>query len=100
MAITLSSLAEETLNRQERAIVRGIYRASQLNEAVMQLDKITNLYSTDELVKNEMLSVEKKAHYLKLKQYLLNSISQALISTKVPAIAPAKKNVLLAQDVV
>jgi len=91
MAIIQSSLVEEILTRQEKAVIRGIYRASQLNEALTQLDKIVDLYSRDELVKNEILSDENKTHYLNLKAYLLNSIATALVSTKVPAINSGKK---------
>jgi len=48
MAIVQASLVDEILTRQERNVIRGIYRASQLNEARMLLTKIkTELVSTE-----------------------------------------------------
>jgi len=45
MAILQSTLSEEILSRQERAVVRGIYHAAQMNEALVAVIKINESLS-------------------------------------------------------
>jgi hypothetical protein len=86
MAIVQSSMAEEILSRQERAVIRGIYRASQLAEARNTLQKIIdghNHIPCSPLAQHGPLI--KSPHMIDLIAYLDNAIFGALESTKVPS---------------
>lgn len=89
MAIVQSSLAEEILTRSERAVIRGIYRASQLAEAKNTLDKVESVLftSSDDIVSSR----SDKAHISKIKCYLESAIAKALMSVKTPALSEPKK---------
>jgi len=83
MAIVQSSLAEEILSRQERAVLRGIYRASQLSDALITLEKVV----TSSLPSTEPIGASKDRtdHVEALRVYLRQGIVAALVNTKVPA---------------
>lgn len=84
MAITQALLAEEILSRQERAVVRGIHRASCLAEALNALEKTYAASQSCGTGKSGESSVNDK-QYLLLKAYLAMAIQNALVSTKAPA---------------
>jgi len=86
MAIVQASMAEEILNRSERAVIRGIYRASQLAEAKASLQKtVLALESFGTASNNAGQPTLFKEHVKSIEEYLSNAISVALVSTKVPA---------------
>jgi hypothetical protein len=91
MAVTLSTLAEEILSKQERAVIRGIYRAAQLNEALVLLQK-AKLSFNDHTNSSERTTDKDlmKSHVALLEQYLTDSIRIALVATKVPASSTRK----------
>jgi len=84
MAIVQASIAEEVLSRQERAVIRGVYRAAQLYEALIALQKVSavlrELVPANSAVKPESLKVAEP-----IALYLAKQIVTALESTKVPA---------------
>lgn len=96
MAIVQSSLQEETLTRSERAVIRGIYRASQLAEAMTALSKAVEIIT----VPNDSLShlgdptsiTDTDKHILKMKAYLAEAITGALVNTKIPSSSPKSKS--------
>jgi len=91
MAIVQSSLNEEILNRQERAIIRGIYRAAQLHEGLVQLQKIQDhIDSISRTFGTE--NARRFDHVNSIKQYLAGHILEALNSTKLPA-KPGQKDI-------
>lgn len=90
MAIVQASLVEEILNRQEKAVLRGIYRASQLAEALNALDKV-NLVVTSFGVADAKLPASCNQQYTELRTFLANAIHVALSTTKVPSIKPVVK---------
>lgn len=84
MALVQASLAEEILTRHERAVIRGIYRASQLSEGLLQLDK------TVAMIKPEYNSQTGKVSEFtqtaqEIRLYLADQIVSALTSIKIPA---------------
>lgn len=96
MAIVQSSLAEEILSRQERAVLRGIYRASQLAEAIMSLDKVGSVLSDSSAVgpKSGLPFASDNTNITELRSYLQQAIKQALVATKVPALSVSKDSSL------
>jgi hypothetical protein len=84
MAITLSSLTEEMLSKQERAVVRNIYRVGQLSEALASLEKslatlnLAHHGSLDPEVKRREQCVANLIGYLK------SAMLNTLVNTKVP----------------
>jgi hypothetical protein len=92
MAITQAVLAEEILSRQERAVVRGIHRASCLADALNALDKTYVAYQSCGTGKSGDSSEIDKQHML-LKAYLAKAIQNALVSTKAPASAHVVKDI-------
>jgi hypothetical protein len=92
MAIVQASLAEEILTRQERAVIRGIYRASQLAEARKSLDQV--IITDERYVSNNPIgsTVHKPSmHDLEIREYLDNAIVAALASIKIPASSGKKE---------
>jgi hypothetical protein len=94
MSIVKDSLAEEILSRQERAVIRGIYRAAQLREALVELRKTVQVILPEAAEsapngKDRSASVV-NTKYKDLEVYLAESIDTALVSTKVPAHNPMK----------
>jgi len=78
-------LSEEILSRQERAVLRGIYHAAQINEALVAVIKIN-----ESLLKTSMDNMSKclpeyKTQYVLMTNYLSSKIQAVLTSTKVPA---------------
>jgi len=96
MAIVQASLAEEILSRQERAVIRGIYRASQLAEALNALNKtVSSLPSSGSQIANTnggLTDTKTKEQVVKLTAYLACAIESALINTNVPASVSVKKD--------
>lgn len=84
MAIVQASMAEEILNRSERAVLRGIFRASQLAEAKASLEKTIASFNSQNASSNAV-SEALNVHVQSLKTYLETAITVALVSTKVPA---------------
>jgi len=87
MAILQSSLSEEILSRQERAVLRGIYHAAQINEALVAVTRINESLlkmCTDNA--NVRWHDEYKTHYFLMTYYLSSKIQAVLTSTKVPAL--------------
>lgn len=97
MAIVQASLAEEILTRQERAVLRGIYRASQLTEALVMLQKIDMNIDPSHAgsipVTREVTVRPEKDHVDQLKTYLANCIVAALLNTKVPTASSNVKGI-------
>lgn len=91
MAIVQSSLAEEILSRQERAVIRGIYRASQLAEALVALKKVRELSASSRMAK-PVQSVDP------IEEYLTQAVVDALENTKVPANARRQEKSLKPVD--
>lgn len=85
MAITQDSLTEEILSRQERAVVRGIYRASRLAEALVTLDKIVPTIQSCGAAKSGNSSAMNDEHIISLRDYIAQQVRNALVNTKVPA---------------
>lgn len=94
MAIVQSSLAEEILSRQERAVIRGIYRASQLAEALNALDKATQ-FTTKSCGAAESGDPSVNSHcdtnVANIRAYLVLAIENALVTTNVPGTVSVKK---------
>jgi hypothetical protein len=86
MAIVQASLQEDILPRSERAVIRGIYHASQLSEALIALSKIEDSLNNkcNEAVKLRT-HINFKESIDQMKHYLAVQIANALVSTKVPA---------------
>jgi len=86
MALLQSSIIEDILTRQERAVIRGIYRASQLAEAAVTLRKTYDTYkgSTVELPAGSS-RVPNIDNVKLLESYLSSAINVALASIKIPA---------------
>jgi hypothetical protein len=85
MAILQSSLSEEVLSRQERAVIRGIHHASQINEALIQLRKtVISVETVTQVGKNRTASALAE-HISNMDQYLVRKLSDAILNTKVPA---------------
>jgi len=87
MAIVQASIQEEVLPRSERAVIRGIYHASQLSEALVTLSRIEeclgSINSASRLgTKN---TIETHDTISSMKAYLSSQIANALVSTKLPA---------------
>jgi len=86
MAILQSNLSEEILSRQERAVIRGIYHAAQINEALVAVIKINeSLLKTSVDKQCPQCLPEYKTQYLLMTNYLSSKIQAVLTSTKVPA---------------
>jgi hypothetical protein len=90
MAIVQASLAEDILSRQERAVIRGIYRASQLHEALVTLDKVTQALQPNGSPYGEN-PVGNADNAKLLREYLVDGIKMALINTKVPSASSSGK---------
>jgi hypothetical protein len=86
MAIIQSSLTEEILSRQEKAVIRGIYRAQQLSETKIALEKCKMSVVAFGAADAE-IPAKYAEHYAKLLAYLESAILSALVSTKVPAVS-------------
>jgi hypothetical protein len=82
MSIAQAALTDEVLSRQERAVVRGVYRASQLNEALVALQKTVQNIS-DSNPKMGITSLSTKSS--ELMGYLVLQITRSLENIKVPA---------------
>lgn len=82
MAITLGSIQEEILTRQQRAIVKSVYRASQMLDAVSQLDKMILNLTTGEQPLGP--ATEASQHIFAMRRYLQSEIQIALQNTKLP----------------
>jgi len=83
MAIVQASLVEDLMSRHEKAVLRGVYRASQLNEGLVQLQRIK-----DHLQRPESrggTNVLDDDSLKRLEEYLTSAIRSALVSTKTPA---------------
>lgn len=93
MAITQDSLTEEILSRQERAIVRGIYRASRIAEAITALDKVIVTAQSCGTGKTGDSSASDSVHISNIRLYLATQMLSALINTKVPASVPVVKEI-------
>jgi hypothetical protein len=93
MAIIQSSLAEEILSRQERAVIRGIYRASQLADALVALDKATSVPKGTLGCGNQSADSHKPedAKVTEIRAYLAQAIEGALKSINVPSINSSVK---------
>jgi hypothetical protein len=86
MALLQSSLAEDNiLSRQERAVIRGIHRASQLSEAIVMLQKSRIVLLTEEKIPLGKLTQEVNNNVELMIAYLKRQASTALVNTKVPA---------------
>lgn len=87
MAIVQSSLTEEILSRQEKAVIRGIYRAQQLSEARTALQKTlyTAVQDNGNSAKALSHNAETTAKIAELYTFLNSAIVSALVNTKVPA---------------
>lgn len=87
MAIVQSSLTEEILSRQEKAVIRGIYRAQQLSEARTALQKTLYSVAQDDGNSAKALShnTDATTKVAELYAYLNSAIVSALVNTKVPA---------------
>jgi len=92
MAIVQASLAEEILSRQERSVVRGIYRASQLHQALVELMKIEEGIKVTGIATPGKPQIDSKSQILLLKNYLVECISVALVSTKTPQASVLKNS--------
>lgn len=90
MAILQSTLAEEILSRQQRAIVRSIVKASQLNEALVILNKVTEVNYAGQRAAG--LKVIHSDNVIDIQNYLISSINEVLTNTKVPAPVKTKLN--------
>lgn len=89
MAIVQASLADEILSRQERAVLRGIYRASQLAEALVSLNKTCSVLAAAHDGADPKLGDHHSDQYsdtstTKLGDYLSKAIIAALAATKTP----------------
>jgi DnaJ-domain-containing protein 1 len=74
------------LSRSERAVIRGVYRASQLSEAWLSLSKIeTSLVADGFTSLSRQVTEAQKESIKRIKDYLAKSALDALVSTKVPA---------------
>lgn len=90
MAITQAMVAEEVLSRQERAVIRGIYRASSLAEALKALESSYLAIQSSGVGNAGNTSVNEQS-YKELKSFLVIAMHNALVSTKVPASVIAGK---------
>jgi hypothetical protein len=92
MAIVQASLCEDILTRQERAVIRGIYRASQLAEARKQLEfALMASRSSSTGPKVGLGTLEPNVHEQELLAYFAQAISGALASIKIPASSGKKE---------
>jgi len=93
MAIVQASLAEDILSKQERAVLRGIYRASQLTEAIIAIQKVdaTLVAMSDRDPIKGTTSDSTRVAINQLKSFLARSVESALVSTKVPASSAVEK---------
>ena len=82
MSIIVNNLSEEVLTKAEKAIVRGIYRAHQLNEAVLALEKCYT--SLDKLPDKTMSGEVEPVKVTPLKAYLLAEITTVLENIRIP----------------
>jgi hypothetical protein len=89
MAIIQSSMNEEILSRSEKAVIRGIYRASQLAEAKVSLEKTMLAFMNDQ--NRSAVETSINDHVKLLNAYFNHAISVALLSTKVPSFSQAEK---------
>jgi type II secretory pathway predicted ATPase ExeA len=83
MAILQGTLSEELISRSEKAVLKGIFRASQLNEGLIALQKV-NL-SIDP--KRRIDAALREVVDTQLEVYLRHRIEVALESIKIPAIS-------------
>lgn len=94
MAITQALLAEEVLSRQERAVVRGVYRASCLADTLASLEKSFSAVQSCGSANKSGDSSATEQQYKVLKAYLVAATMNALVSTKAPASAKVVKDIL------
>jgi hypothetical protein len=93
MAIVQASIQEEVLPRSERAVIRGIYHASQLSEALVTLCKVEASIEEQRAatVRSATPAIPKETISL-MKDYLVRQIASALVSTKLPATSNKASN--------
>lgn len=96
MAIVQASLTEEILSRQERAVLRGIYRAAQLAEGIQALDKVCLVLDGPSISQapskgDSKIDVTKDPRTNVLRSFLSDACVAALAATKVPTLSVSKK---------
>jgi hypothetical protein len=94
MAILKTALDEEILSKSQRQVCRAIYQMSQLHEAIIQLNKLELVQST-EPNPNGVTTVHDQ--YQDMKLYLLTQISQIMMFTKIPKLRTTKKLIVVSQ---
>lgn len=88
MAITKTILDEEVVSKQERNVLRSIYRANALLEGIISLNKISDTLSDIKASSTEMSGTPlNQQEVIDLQvTYLRTAIAKVLSSTKVPTI--------------
>lgn len=84
MALTQASMVEEILPRQERAIVRSVYRASIIADAQKVLNQSVQFMITGIEGEKRPLTPDTMNQIARLSDFLRTSYINALITTKIP----------------